>query len=105
MVARPRSLKTITSDKAVIDLDQPLGLANKSDTPIHVIHAMIEGNVRLRDDKATRIPDDDLVIGPMAYIEYDEADLEIRSDREVVIQDVDMRVTGCLLYTSPSPRD
>ena len=89
-----RSLKTITSDKAVIDLDQPLGLANKSDTPIHVIHAMIEGNVRLRDDKATRIPDDDLVIGPMAYIEYDEADLEIRSDREVVIQDVDMRVTG-----------
>ncbi|MBV8075284.1 MAG: hypothetical protein JO284_02755, partial [Planctomycetaceae bacterium] len=89
-----RSLKTITSDKSVIDLDRPLGLDNKSDTPIHVIHAMIEGNVRLRDDKATRIPDDDLVIGPMAYIEYDEADLEIRSDREVVIQDVDMRVTG-----------
>ena len=91
-----KGLKTATSDEAVIDLDKAIGVVSgPGDSAMHVVHAQISGNVRIRDNKGTPdVLEDDLLIGPMPYVEYDEPSLQIRSDSDVVIQDRDMRVTG-----------
>src|SRR5437016_5902688 len=69
-----KELKTVLADEAVIDLDRPLGLTvNKPGTPpLRIVHAQITGNVRIRDDRGTSEPGDDLLIGPLPYVEYDE---------------------------------
>ena len=73
---------------------------------MHVVHARISGDVRLRDNKGTpNILEDDLLIGPMPYVEYDEPSLQIRSDSDVVIQDRDMRITGFGLRILLRPRE
>ena len=60
------STKTVTSEEAIIDLNQPLSFNAKPDSdPIVVKHARLERNVMIRDDRGT-INDrsDDLLIGP-----------------------------------------
>jgi hypothetical protein len=101
-----KELKTITADEAVMDLDQPLGLTpNKPGTPpMRMTHAQITGNVRIRDDRGTADTGDDLLIGPMPYIEYDEASLQLRSESDVVLQDREMRVTGYDLLIQLRPK-
>lgn len=95
-----RSLKTATSESAIVDLDQPVGLAGKTGPPggrMKVVHAKLEGEVRLRDDKGTpRDATDDLNIGPLTYVEYDEPKLQITGDptNVVVIDDRGAHVTG-----------
>jgi hypothetical protein len=91
-----KELKTVTADEAVMDLDRPLGLApNKPGTPpLRIVHAQITGNARIRDDRGTPDTGDDMVIGPMPYVEYDEPTLQVRSESDVVIQDRDMWVNG-----------
>src|SRR4051812_515042 len=75
-----KDLKTVTSAEAIVDLDRPLGLALKpGGAPLRVVHAQITGDVHIRDDKGTDEHDDDLVIGPMPYVEYDEPTLQVRS--------------------------
>lgn len=103
-----RALKTATSDMAVVDLDQPvLSLSNtKSNEPMKVVHAQLEGNVQLRDDKGTRESTiDDLVIGPMPYVEFDEPSLQIKSRSDIMIQDRDMRITGFDLLIQLRPKN
>ncbi|SIO40684.1 hypothetical protein SAMN05444166_4447 [Singulisphaera sp. GP187] len=101
-----QALKTASSDEAIVDLDQPLGVANKSGTAMKVVHARMEGNVQLRDDKGTpRSTIDDLVIGPMPYVEFDEPSLQIKSVSDIVIQDRDMRITGFDLLIQLRPKD
>ncbi|MGE5754455.1 MAG: hypothetical protein ACM35G_01875 [Planctomycetaceae bacterium] len=101
-----KGLKTALSQKAVIDLDQPLGLSKPDGSTMHVKHATIVGDVRLRDDKATpRDPSDDLSIGPLPYVEYDEPTLQIRSESDVVIQDRDMWITGFGMLITLRPKD
>ena len=101
-----KELKTVTADEAVMDLDQPLGLTpNKPGTPpMRMIHAQITGNVRIRDDRGTADTGDDMLIGPMPYMEYDEATLQLRSESDVVVQDRDMRVTGYDLLIQLRPK-
>jgi hypothetical protein len=89
-----RSRKTATSDQAVIDLSQPFGLAKVGSEPSHIVHARMTGDVRLRDDKGTRDdPEDDLRVGPMALLEYDEKTLQITTDSDVFLQDRDLTLT------------
>ena len=101
-----KELKTVTADEAVMDLDQPLGLTpNKPGTPpMRMVHAQITGNVRIRDDRGTADTGDDMLIGPMPYIEYDEATLQLRSESDVVLQDREMRVTGYDLLIQLRPK-
>ena len=91
-----KGLKTATSDEAVIDLDKAIGaVSGPGDSALHILHAQLSNDVRVRDNKGTpHILEDDLLIGPMPYVEYDEPSLQIRSDSDVVIQDRDMRITG-----------
>ena len=102
-----KGLKTATSDEAVIDLDKAIGeVSGPGDSAMHVVHARISGDVRLRDNKGTpNILEDDLLIGPMPYVEYDEPSLQIRSDSDVVIQDRDMRITGFGLQILLRPKE
>ncbi len=102
-----KGIKTVTSKRAVIDLNQPLGLINnKEATPLQVVHARVEGDVRIRDDKGTpAVLEDDLVIGPMTYFDYDEPTLQIKSESEVVIQERDIKITGMGLEIKLRPKD
>jgi hypothetical protein len=100
-----KDLKTAVSNKSIINLDQPLGLKPDSG-PMHVVHAELEGDVHLRDDKATPAnPADDLRIGPLPYIEYDEPTLQIRSESDIVIEDRDMWINGFGLLINLRPKD
>ncbi len=89
-----KSRKMATSDVATVDMNQPFGLTKPSGGPTHIIHARMTGNVRLRDDKGTRDPGDDLLVGPMAYVDYEEKTLQITSDSDIRLEDRDMLVTG-----------
>src|SRR5262249_7752584 len=102
-----KELKTVTADEAVMDLDRPLGLTpNKPGAPpLRIVHAQIAGNVRIRDDRGTADSADDMLIGPMPYVEYDEPTLQVRSESDVVIQDRDMYVSGYELLIQLRPKD
>jgi hypothetical protein len=102
-----KELKTVTADEAIMDLDRPLGLApNKPGAPpLRIVHAQITGNVLIRDDRGTAESGDDMVIGPMPYVEYDEPTLQVRSESDVVIQDKDMLVNGYELLIQLRPKD
>jgi hypothetical protein len=91
-----RSAKTILSDRAVFDLNEPLSLsASPGGNSLKIKHAWIQENVLIRDNHGTpQDPADDMNIGPLTALEYDEPTLQIRTASDVVIQDRDMRVTG-----------
>ena len=56
-----KARKTVTSDMAVIDLSQPFGFVKVGSEPSRVTHALLSGNVLIRDDKGTIAdPEDDL---------------------------------------------
>jgi hypothetical protein len=104
-----KSLKTATSDIAVLDFDKQLRMIpqpGQSGAP-RVVHARIEGDVRLRDDKGTADEADDLKIGPMTFLEYDEPTLKISGDdvETVVIEDQLYRITGQGLTIKLRPRE
>ncbi len=102
-----QGLRWVTSDTAIVDLDQPFDLvpsAGSSNT-LRVVHARIEGNVHLHDDKGTPNRVDDLRIGPMTYMEYDEATLKVLSDSDVLIEDGVSRTTGDGLVIKLRPKD
>jgi hypothetical protein len=90
-----KSAKTILSDRAVFDLNEPLSMnLNPGGNALKIKHAWIQENVLIRDNHGTQDPADDMNIGPLTAVEYDEPTLQIRSDSDVVIQDRDIRVTG-----------
>src|SRR5207248_3344927 len=89
-----RGILTVTGDEATVDFDQPWG-TNKAGAAMKVVHARIAGNVQLRDDRGTPDdPGDDLVVGPLSHVEYDEASLQIRSETKVELRDRGVRITG-----------
>lgn len=102
-----RGVKTATSDSATVDLDQPLGLIAQPGASggVKVLHARMEGNVALRDDKGTPDPADDLRISRLTYLEYDEPGLQIASESEILIEDGGYRITGRDLLIELRPRE
>jgi hypothetical protein len=100
------STKTVTAEEAIIDLNQPLSFNAKADSePIVVKHARLERNVMIRDDRGT-INDraDDLVIGPLTWVEFDDDRLLLNSDSDVLIVDRDTRITGIGLLIKLRPK-
>jgi hypothetical protein len=90
-----KDLQCLTADSATIDLNQPLLLGKQSSESAKVEHAYIEGDVRIRDDRGT--PDDvadDLNVGPLTYLDYDDSKRLITSTSHVVIVDPDQTATG-----------
>ena len=91
-----KKTQTATSDRATIILDKPMGLPSGggSSSAMKVVHAKMEGNVEIRDDKGTRKkPADDLIIN-LNYAEYDEKAMTIESESDLVLTDRDMRCTA-----------
>jgi len=100
------STKTVTAEEAIIDLNQPLSINAKPDAePIIVKHARLERNVLIRDDRGT-INDrsDDLNIGPLTWVEFDDDKLLITSDSDVLIIDRDTRITGVGMLIKLRPK-
>src|SRR5208283_4700407 len=91
-----KNTKTVTADEGIIDFNHPFSLNMKPDAePLVVKYAQLIGNVMIRDDHGTsRDQTDDLVIGPLRRVEYDESKLQIKSDNDVLIVDHDTRITG-----------
>ncbi|SIO36055.1 RNA polymerase sigma factor, sigma-70 family [Singulisphaera sp. GP187] len=99
------ALKTVTSDEAIVDLDQPLGVASKSGVALKIRHVRFEGNVRFNIGRETTTPGADLAIGPLANAEFDETFLTIRSDSDLTIEDRNKRITGSGLSIEHYPDD
>jgi len=91
-----KNTKTITSDRAIIDLSEPLSFnVNASGEPLKIKHVHLEPNVEIRDDKSTPGDrSDDMLIGPLTFLDYDDATHQITTDSHVVIRDPDMVTTG-----------
>ena len=47
----------------------------------------------------------DLINHPELEVPFTKVDLEDFGDAMEVVSEIDDRINGCLLYTSPSPRD
>ncbi len=91
-----RVTKTIVSDEAVFDLSESLSLNVSSEgESLKIKHARIEKNVLIRDDHGTPgLLDDDMTIGPLSTLEYDDTTRKIESPSDVLIQDRDIRTTA-----------
>jgi hypothetical protein len=93
-----KNTKTITSDRAIFDLSEPLGFnASASGEPLKIKHAHLEPNVVVTDDKGTpHNPADDMKIGPLTTVDYEETTQKIttEADTYVVMRDPDMTTTG-----------
>ena len=71
------SHKTVTADQSRLEFSQPFGSMKAPDKPQRVVHAKLAGNVRIRDDKGTpEDPKDDMLIGPLTAVEFDEKALD-----------------------------
>ena len=93
-----KNTKTITSDRAVFDLNKPLSFdVSSGREPLKIKHAHLEPNVCVRDDKGTpRDPTDDMNIGPLTTTDFEDSTQQITTEAEtyVVMQDPDMKATG-----------
>ena len=90
-----KSHQMLTAEKATLDMNQPVGLSNKQNTEsIKVEHALIEQNVRIRDERGTpgKLSDDMNVT--MDWVRYDEATQKITTASHVVFQDPDQTTIG-----------
>jgi hypothetical protein len=91
-----RKIQTITSDRAIIDLNQALGFnANAEGETLKVKHVRLEPNVVIHDNKGTpNDPTDDMTIDQLTTLEYDEPTQRITSESHVVIRDSEMVTSG-----------
>ncbi len=91
-----RKIQTITSDRAIIDLNQPLGFNAGADGEVlKVKHVLLEPNVVIHDNKGTpNDGTDDMTIDQLTTLEYDEPTQRITSESHVVIRDAEMITSG-----------
>jgi hypothetical protein len=86
----------VTADRAVIDLNQALSFGASPDgETLKVKHVRLEPNAEICDNKGTPDnPKDDMKIGPLRDLEYDDITRQITSESHVVIADSDMITSG-----------
>lgn len=91
-----KSSMTITANSAMLDLNQSIALSSKSNTEgVKVLHAHLEDDVRIRDDRGTPAdPVDDLNVLPLAYLDYDDSTQQITTTSHVVMTDPDQKTIG-----------
>jgi hypothetical protein len=87
-----RGFKAISGDRAVAVFEDRFDPFRPSSKPIKIQASKIEGDVLIRDYRDGGRSD--LTIGPLAYLEYDERQYQIRSvDTPVTIRDRDFQIT------------
>ncbi len=85
------SLKTLTSDEATVFFDRSM----KTTSSGRIVEAIVESQVEIRDNKGT--PDnleDDLRIGPLDHLVYQEDARTIRSNGPIRIEDQNALIQG-----------
>ncbi len=90
-----KSHQMLTANRATLDMNQPVGLSNRQNNEsVKVEHALIEGDVRIRDERGTpRNLADDMNV-TMNWVRYDEATQKITTESHVVFQDPDQTTIG-----------
>ncbi|MGP0066005.1 MAG: hypothetical protein ACLQGP_20695 [Isosphaeraceae bacterium] len=89
--------QTLTADRATLDMNQPVGLSSsrQGTEPMKILHALIEGDVRIRDDRGTPMnPSDDMNIREITHLIFDDGNQQITTDSHVVMQDPEQTTTG-----------
>jgi hypothetical protein len=90
-----KGIKTMRGNSATLDFDKPFDMSKPEGEPAHVVHGRIDENVVLTDDHGTSEKlGDDLFIGPLTYLEYDEANRQIRSESHVILKQGDLDAIG-----------
>lgn len=90
-----KKIQTITSDRAIIDLNQALGFSSTDGEPLKVKHTRLEPNVVIHDNKGTPSdPKDDMTINELTTLEFDDPTQQISSESHVVITDAEMVTSG-----------
>lgn len=90
-----KGMKTLRGNSATLDFDKPFDMSKPEGEPAHIMHGQVDGDVLITDDQGTPANlADDLLIGPLTYLEYDEKKLQIRSESHVVLKQGDMDVVG-----------
>lgn len=91
-----RKHQTLTADRATLDLSQPISLSSKQgNDAMKVTHALIEGNVCIRDDHGTPMNlSDDMNIGPMTHLVFDEEKQQFTTDSQFVMRDAELTAIG-----------
>jgi hypothetical protein len=86
-----KNTKTITADRAVFDLNAPLGFdAGSGREPLKIKHAHLEPNVVIRDDKGTpRDLKDDMYTKPITTVDYDESTQQITTEVDTYVVMID----------------
>ena len=90
------ALKTISGKKARVEFNRPIDMGKPGEGDAHIVHARLDEDVRIRDDKGTADLIDDLTVGPLKVLEYDEAKAEIVSttEEEVILRDRGLTARG-----------
>ena len=91
-----KNIQRLTAETATLDMNQPIALSNKqSSEGLKLKHAHIERDVRIRDDRGTpSITADDMNVGPLTYLDFDDATQQITSESHVDIVDPDQTTSG-----------
>lgn len=99
------NLNTVLADKAWVDFDKPFDLAKPGAEAAKVTHAVIEGRVRIRDDKGTPSAQLDDTTIAMTHLEFDDAEQEVRTDSPVELREGDLvaRCLGMKITLRPKP--
>ena len=77
-----RGHKTITAENARVDFNRAFDAAKTGDEPVYATHAVMHGNVLIRDDKGTPSIADDFRTEPIASLEFDDKTEQIKSGSE-----------------------
>lgn len=99
------SLRSISGQRATIEFNRSLDLAKPGSAPARIVKARIVGDVQIRDDRST--PGDiadDLLIGPLTYLEFDDRAERIATESAVQLRDRTLEATGSGLTIDLSSR-
>lgn len=90
-----KNIMTVTAEEAILDMNQPVTLGKAEGEGLKLLHAHIERNVWIRDDKGTPAnPADDMNVGPLTYLDFDDASQQITTESHVDIVDPDQKTSG-----------
>jgi lipopolysaccharide export system protein LptA len=89
------TLRTISGQSALVEFNRAFDMSRPGSEPTKVVRARIQGQVQLRDDRGTSGDiADDLVIGPMDYVTFDDASKQITSESKVELRDRSLVASG-----------
>lgn len=101
--AKTQALQTVLAEKASVEFNQPLDISKPGSGAVFITHGNLNGNVLIRDDQGTPDIADDLSIGPLSHVVYEESSGTIVSNSHVtgVQRDTTLDSEGVVIELNP----